>query len=144
MGLLRRLSGKESACQSVDTGDPGSILGSGRSPGDGNGNHLPAFLPGKSQGQRNLAGPGGHKEWATTGGLSATKPLSGRQGPAPLLIAGLQSQPSRRSQFPAQEVEEEDSLRPGPIPRRRPQCGSGPQGLGAAKSSAVRTGQHSH
>ena len=88
--------------------------------------------------------PGGHKEWATTGGLSATKPLSGRHGPAPLLIAGLQSQPSRRSQFPAQEVEEEDSPRPGPIPRRRPQCGSGPQGLGAAKSSAVRTGQHSH
>ena len=31
---------KESACNARDTGDTGSILGSGRSPGVGNGNPL--------------------------------------------------------------------------------------------------------
>ena len=36
-GLLRWLSGKESAC---NVGDLGSIPGSGRSPGEGNGNPL--------------------------------------------------------------------------------------------------------
>ena len=39
-GLPRWLSSKESAC---DTGDPGSIPGSGRSPGKGNGNPLQYF-----------------------------------------------------------------------------------------------------
>ena len=34
------LSGKESACSAGDTGDVGLILGSGRSPGEGNGNPL--------------------------------------------------------------------------------------------------------
>ena len=37
-----------------DTGVVGSIPGSGRSPGEGNGN--PVFLPGKSHEQRSLAG----------------------------------------------------------------------------------------
>ena len=37
-------------------GDMGSILGLERSPGEGNGNPLPVFLPGKSHGQRNLVG----------------------------------------------------------------------------------------
>ena len=37
MGCSRWLSGKESAC---NAGDPGSIPGSGRSPGGGNGNPL--------------------------------------------------------------------------------------------------------
>ena len=37
-------------------GDSGSIPGLGRSPGEGNGNLLPEFLPGKSHGQRSLAG----------------------------------------------------------------------------------------
>ena len=39
-GLPRWFSGKESACQCRDTGDMGLILGSGRSPGGGNGNPL--------------------------------------------------------------------------------------------------------
>ena len=39
-----------------DTGDPGSIPGSGRSRGGGNGNPLQYFLSGKSNGQRSLAG----------------------------------------------------------------------------------------
>ena len=34
------LSGKESACNAGDTGDAGSIPGSGRSPRGGNGNPL--------------------------------------------------------------------------------------------------------
>ena len=44
-------------------GDSGSVPGLGRSPGEGNGNPLPVFLPGKSHGRRSLAGycPWGHK-----------------------------------------------------------------------------------
>ena len=57
--------------------------------------------------------PWGHKEWATTTGLSTSKPLSVRHGPATVLKARLWSQPSRRSQCPAQVAEkEEDGLRP--------------------------------
>ena len=37
-------------------GDMGSILGLGISPGEGSGNPLPVFLPGKSHGQRKLVG----------------------------------------------------------------------------------------
>ena len=48
-GLLRWLSSKESTCNARDSG---SIPGSGRSPGEGNGK----FLPGKFHGQRSLAG----------------------------------------------------------------------------------------
>ena len=44
---------KESAC---DAGDPGSIPGSGSCPGEGNATHSTVFLPGKSHGQRSLAG----------------------------------------------------------------------------------------
>ena len=53
--------GKESAC---NAGDPGSIPGSGRSPGEENGNPTPVFFPGKSHGQRSLEGysPWGCKE----------------------------------------------------------------------------------
>ena len=46
------LRGKESTCSA---GDWGSIPGSRRSPGEGNGNP-PIFLPGKSHGQRSLVG----------------------------------------------------------------------------------------
>ena len=49
--------GKESAC---NVGDPGSIPGLGRSPGEGNGYPLQKngypFLPGKFHGQRSLVG----------------------------------------------------------------------------------------
>ena len=49
---------KESAC---NAGDTGLIPGSGKSPGEGNGN--PVLLPEKSQGWRSLVGysPWGHK-----------------------------------------------------------------------------------
>jgi len=51
-----------------DAGEAGLIPGSGRSPGEGNGNPLQYTLPGKSHGQRSLAGysPWGHKELDTT------------------------------------------------------------------------------
>ena len=55
-------------------GDTGSIPGSGISPGEGNGNPLQYFLPGKFHGQRSLAGysPGSHKESDTTEHAHAT------------------------------------------------------------------------
>ena len=48
----------------ANAGDVGSIPGLGRSPGGGNGNPTPVFLPGESHGQRSLVGysPWGHKE----------------------------------------------------------------------------------
>ena len=52
-GLPGDSDGKESAC---NTGDPGSIPGSGRSPGEGNGLPTPLFLPGYFHGQRCLGG----------------------------------------------------------------------------------------
>ena len=54
----------ESACRA---GDLGSIPGSGRSPGEGNGYPL-LFLPGEFLGQRSLAGygPWGCKQSDTT------------------------------------------------------------------------------
>ena len=50
--MSRWLSGKESACS---LGDVSSIPGSGRSPWR-NWQLMPAFLPGKSRGQRSLMG----------------------------------------------------------------------------------------
>ena len=46
-------NGKESAC---NEGDLGSIPGSGRFPGEGNGNPTPVFSPGEFHGRRSLAG----------------------------------------------------------------------------------------
>ena len=56
--------GKESA---YSVGDPGSIPGLGRPPGDRTAAH-PSILPGESHGQRSLAGysPRGPKESDTT------------------------------------------------------------------------------
>ena len=53
--------GRESAC---NAGDPGLIPGSRRSPGGGNSNAFPVFLPGKSHRQRILVGysPGDRKK----------------------------------------------------------------------------------
>ena len=51
-----------------DTRDAGLIPGSGRSPGEGNGNPLQYSFLGKFHGQRSLAGssPWGHKDSDTT------------------------------------------------------------------------------
>ena len=53
--------GKAPVC---NVGDPGSIPGLGRFPGEGNGNPLQYSWPGKFHGQRSLVGysPWGHKE----------------------------------------------------------------------------------
>ena len=55
------MDGKVSA---YNVGDPGLIPGWGRSSGEGNGNPLQYYLPGKSHGWRSLVGysPWGHKE----------------------------------------------------------------------------------
>ena len=63
-GLHWWFGGEESACSA---GDPGLIPGLGRSPGEDNPRERrlsPVSLPGKSQGQRSLAGysPWGDKE----------------------------------------------------------------------------------
>ena len=61
---------KNTPADARDARDMGSIPGSGRSPGGGNGN--PVFLPGKFHGQRSLAGysPRNHKELDRTELLS--------------------------------------------------------------------------
>ena len=65
LGFPGGSDGKESTC---NAGDPGSIPGSGRSPGEGNGYPTPVFLPGESHGQRSLAccNSRGRKESDTT------------------------------------------------------------------------------
>ena len=61
LGFPHGSDGKESTCS---VGDLSSIPGSGRSPGEENGNLLQYFLPGEFQGQRSLVGysPLDHKE----------------------------------------------------------------------------------
>ena len=54
-GFSSGSAGKEPTCSAGDTGDMGSILGSGRSPG-GAWQPTPVFFPGESHGQRSLAG----------------------------------------------------------------------------------------
>ena len=56
--------GSEGEASACNVGDLGSIPGSGRSPGEGNGTPLPVFLPGESHGQRSLVGhsPQGRKQ----------------------------------------------------------------------------------
>ena len=52
-GFSGGLDGKESAC---NAGDPDPIPESGRSPGEGNGQPTPVFLPEKFHGLGSLAG----------------------------------------------------------------------------------------
>ena len=68
MGFPGGSASKESAC---NAGDLGSIPGSGRSPGEGNGLPTPVFLPGEFHRQRSLAGCSswGHKESDKTNAL---------------------------------------------------------------------------
>ena len=49
-------SGSDGKASAYNVGDLGSIPGSGRSPGEGNGNPLQLLLLGKSHGQRSLVG----------------------------------------------------------------------------------------
>ena len=62
------LGGSEVKASASNVGDPGSIPGSGRSPGEGNGNPLWYSCLEKSHGWRSLVGysPQGHKGSDTT------------------------------------------------------------------------------
>ena len=70
--------GKQYAC---DAGDPSSIPGLRRSPGEGNGYPF-QFLPGELNGQRSLTGysPRGHKELDTTERLTQQQDVLGFPG----------------------------------------------------------------
>ena len=72
-GLPGGSGGKESAC---NAGDPGSIPGSGRSPGEGMATHS-NILFGESHGQRSLVSysPWGHKESDLTQRLNDSNQL---------------------------------------------------------------------
>ena len=56
LGLPSGTAVKNPLVNTEDKGDLGQIPGLRRSPGVGNGNLLQYFLPGKSHGQRSLAG----------------------------------------------------------------------------------------
>ena len=58
MGFFGGLDVKESVCKA---GDLGSIPGSRRSPGEGNGQPTPVFLPGEFYGYYSPWGPWGHQ-----------------------------------------------------------------------------------
>ena len=62
------LAVKKAPANAGEARDEGSVPGLRRSPGGGNGNPTPVFLPGESHGRRSLVGcsPRGHKEWDTT------------------------------------------------------------------------------
>ena len=64
MGFHDGPAGKESACNAGESGDAGSIPGLGKMPWRRKWQPTPAFLAGKSHGQRSLAdySPWGHKE----------------------------------------------------------------------------------
>ena len=72
VGLPQCLVDKESTCNGGDTGDMGSILGSGISPQRSKQQPIPIFLPEKFHEQRSLESysPKGHKESDTTEQLS--------------------------------------------------------------------------
>ena len=83
---------KESACNARD---PGSVPGSGRSTGKGNGYSTPIFLPGEFHGQRSLVGysPWGHKEsdateWTTLSLFTFTGFPGGASGKNPPANSG--------------------------------------------------------
>ena len=80
--------GKESTC---NAGDVGSMPGSGRFPGEGNGYsslNIPVFLPGESHGQRNLRATvhGVTKSW--TEWLSSSRLRRRQWHPTPVLLLG--------------------------------------------------------
>ena len=82
--LLSTRPHKDSTCNAVDTGELGSIPGSGRSPGGGTWKPTPVFLPEKSHGQKSLVGygPKGLKE------SDVTKQLSTHRETEPTPVTG--------------------------------------------------------
>ena len=84
LGVPCSANSKESAS---NTGDPGSIPGSGRSPGRRKLQPTPVFLPGEPSGQRSLAGytPWGRKGQIRLRDKTTIKELI-KSTPLPLLI----------------------------------------------------------
>ena len=78
--------GEESACNS---GDPGWIPGSARSPGEGNCNPLQYSFLENPHGQRNLVGysPWGRKESDTTEGLTIQYSIFSYRSPFPRTVS---------------------------------------------------------
>ena len=76
---LQPRQGPGSACNAEDLG---SILGSGRSPGEGNGNPLQHYCLQNPQGQRSLGGysPWGHTESDMTEWISTAQVPGGHSG----------------------------------------------------------------
>ena len=76
MAGLKYGTGSELNASASNVGDRGSIPGLGRSPGEGNGNPLPVFLPGEYHGRRRLVGynPLGRKESDMIDRLHFTSP----------------------------------------------------------------------
>ena len=68
LGSIVFLGGSEVKAPAWNERDPGSIPGSGRSPGEGKWQPTPVLLPGESHGGRSLVGysPWGRKESDTT------------------------------------------------------------------------------
>ena len=65
--------GSEVKVSASDVGDPGSIPGLGRSPGEGNG-ITPVFLPGESHGRRSLGSQRVRHDWATSVHFTSWRP----------------------------------------------------------------------
>ena len=87
--------------------DAGSIPGSERSPGEGNGQSTPLFLPGKSHGQRNLVGYSlwHHREsdmTTTRASKESSRELCGAQLKTPTVgpLGGRACSPPPRAQGP--------------------------------------------
>ena len=77
-------SGKEFACNAGGAGDTGLTPGSGRSPGEENGNPLQYFCLKKSHGQGNMGySPWGHKESDTTEAIKHSCIISTTVGTSP-------------------------------------------------------------
>ena len=81
-----------------DTGDVGSIPGSGRSPGRRKWQPTLVFLPGKFHGQRSLRGysPWGHKESDTTKHRTAQQPAKTMTAPITYGVSRTPARPSSK------------------------------------------------
>ena len=89
-GLPNDAAVNDSPAHTGDVRDLGSIPGSGRSPGGGDGDHS-SILAGKSHGQRSLEGysPWGHQELDMTHAFKTTQQILEPQGHLDYLVCSL-------------------------------------------------------
>ena len=95
--------GKESSC---NVGDLGSIPGSGRSPGEGNGNPLQYSCLENLHGQRSLAAysPWGHRESDTTEWLSTARQWSLTFWPRTVLMKAFKTSARNSMLIPLTQI----------------------------------------